>query len=179
VRRCERLDCVERKPLERQPANSAATGQLSEQVAKRMCRLELVVPVGDNDQRGHRVEAAREQLEHVERRLVGPVEVLENENRTRPAQFVAQRRRNIVRVRSGPRIAGDKVEQWPQRARSEERLAHSPKNSALRLLGIAEPAHKRRLADSRLAVDEHEAAVPAGRFGERLVKRIEARFALE
>ena len=59
-----------------------------------MRAIELVVAVAGEHERGNGLDLAREQPQHVERRLVGPVEVLEHEDRrAAPAQLADQRRR--------------------------------------------------------------------------------------
>jgi hypothetical protein len=62
-----------------------------------MSPVELVFAVGGEDERGHRADTSREDPEDVERRLVGPVQVLEHEHRgALIAKHAQQRGRHLV-----------------------------------------------------------------------------------
>ena len=54
--------------------------QFSEYEPKRMDTVEFVVPVARQEESGHRLDPARHQPQNVERRLVCPVDVLEDNN---------------------------------------------------------------------------------------------------
>ena len=59
--------------------DSALRRQIAEHDPQRMGRIELVVAVGDDDEDGDRLQPAREQAHDVQGRLIGPMDVLEDE----------------------------------------------------------------------------------------------------
>ena len=67
------------------PADRRTRGELAEHDPQRIGDVELVVAVAGDDERGHRLDPAGEQAEDVERRLVGPVHVLEHEDGRAPS----------------------------------------------------------------------------------------------
>ena len=137
-------------------------GQLAEHQREGVTAVELVVAVAGEDERGDALHLARQEAQHVERRLVGPVEVLEHEDaRARPAQLADERTGDLV----GSRLAGDQllelavshlgdVEQRAERAWSEQALAGAPQDPRRRAAPIAERAQQGGLAGARLAADE-------------------------
>ena len=139
-RRCERasagaVDAVRRRqPRHGARATAAATvirWRRSAGRARRAAddRAQLVVAVGRDHQRRHPRHPPAEQLHDIERRLVGPVQILEDDDR-RAAQSRAPtpraRRSRRRRARSAPparrRLGGD-VQQRTERPRREQRLA--------------------------------------------------------
>jgi len=61
--------------------------------------VELVVAVAGENEGGNALHLARQQAQHVERRIVGPVEVLEHEHGRAPAgQLTDERARDLVRA---------------------------------------------------------------------------------
>ena len=80
VRRRQLGDGLQRQRLEPQAGRLAAC-ELAERDAQRMPAVELVVAVAGHEQRGHGRDAAAQQPQHVERRGVGPVHVLEHDDR--------------------------------------------------------------------------------------------------
>ena len=99
-----------------------------------MVTSQLVVPVADNQQNGNAVASSRQQPNNVECRLVGPVDILEHENRRRtPFKGVDKRGRDLVGSRLAPRDLGEltadlleHAERRPERARREERVTRPP-----------------------------------------------------
>jgi hypothetical protein len=91
---------------DREPRHSARRGQLSEHERERVDAVELVVAVAGEDEGGHALDLAGQQAQHVERRLVGPVEVLEHEHgRAPPGQLPHERAGDLVR----PGFPGDEL----------------------------------------------------------------------
>ena len=83
-----------------------ASRELAEHDAQRVVALELVVAVGRDHQRRHARHAPAEQVHEVERRLVGPVQVLEDDDRASRGRRAPERRAprwRTRRVRSAPR----------------------------------------------------------------------------
>jgi len=58
-----------------------------------MTRVELIVAIRDSDEGRHRVDPAAEQLEHIQRRLVRPVDIFENHDCGLRAQRARQVRK--------------------------------------------------------------------------------------
>jgi hypothetical protein len=146
-----------------------------------------VVAVAEDEQCAGVADATAEVLDKVERRVVGPVHVLEDDDRRcrRPRQLVehgGEERGAIARPRQraaqrGAGRAGDVVER-PERPRRRQRFARAPEHAAAAEPG-GEALEQRRLADPRLAADEDGAAVTARRGIGSVAERREQRLALE
>ena len=175
----ERGDRPRRQRREREPGQRRLR-QLAERDAQRVVALELVVAVGDRDERRHRRDPACEQAEQVERRLVGPVQVLEHDDRWRaPPQLVEQRGQHVARpgaaldeVGQLAACLGGDVEQRPERPRRVQRLARAREHADGKV--GAERVEERRLADPGLSGDEHEPPATAlGHSREGARERVE------
>ena len=152
------------------PRDRSRRAQLPEHQCERVRAVELVVAVAGQDERGHGLDLACQQAHHVERRLVGPVEVLEHENGGASAgQLADERAGDLVR----PSVARDEllelaarqfgyVEQGAQRARREQRRAGAPEDPRRVAPLIAELPNQSGLADARLAPDEDHRPGPTG-----------------
>ncbi len=155
---------VLRKRSDREAAREPAGRQLAQDDPERMLRVDLAVAVADDHERGNRLDTASEQPEDVERRLVRPVRVLEDEDGARlRRELVRQRRRQLVRHRARldgrPKLAADVVgdrQHRTERARREQRVAASPEHAHLGFVALPEPPHDRRLPDARLAAEQDE-----------------------
>ena len=119
----------------------------------------FVVAVGDDDQRRRSGDTTTEDAQHVERRLVRPMHVLEHEHH-RLTQLLQQRQRHLARVPAGLDIQSEpsadlhsEIEVRPER-RHGQLLAGAEQNAPLNPRD--EGAHERRLAHARLATDEQE-----------------------
>ncbi len=115
-----------------------------------MVALDLVVAIGGEHERFSRVDAPAKHAQDVERGLVGPVHVLEHEQR-RPRELVHERRRHA------PRLACEldpEVEERPERGRRRQVLARTEQYRPVR----CKRPHEGRLAHTRLAPDEEQAA---------------------
>ena len=138
--------------------------KLAQHNPQRMCAVKLV-SVGGDEQRRETLDAPPEQPQNIECRLVGPMNILEHDNRRRPpARLVHQHSRNVGRPRAAVERAGElaacelrDVEQRSERTRREERVAASPQDTGRAAGRFTEPPQQRRLPDARLAADEHEA----------------------
>ena len=137
---------------------------LAQRDAKRVDAVELVIPERPEHEGTRSLDLAREQSQHIERRLVGPVQVFEHEHGrpTAPNQ-AGQRFDDLVRAGSASDLPlefaagllGD-IHEWPERARRRERVARTPEDAGWCV--HAEVAHQGRLAGSSLARDEDQAA---------------------
>jgi hypothetical protein len=105
--------------------------------------------------------------------------ILDDKNgRRRPLELAHQNhseqvRLGITHADSFERAADDPgdIKKRTQRPRREQRIATAPKDARLPLL-VTEPAHKRRLPDPSLALDQHKPAAAArdnrfNRIGQR------------
>src|SRR5437588_4919665 len=131
-----------------------------------MRAVKLIVSVTGKDERGDRLDSSREEPQNVERRLVRPVDVLEDEDgSSSSAQLACERRDDFVR----PGLARDDLAELPARAlrdgkqrtkRSgrEERIAVAPQDSRRRTALFAEAAQECRLPHTSFATDEHDPA---------------------
>ena len=155
-----------RQRCELQPASAAA--ELAEHDPQLLGALELVISVAREHQRRHRGGRARQQHEHIERRLVGPVDILEHEHRGPAALEVpAQGRRDLMRTRSRLderlELASDRgcdVPERAERSRGSQRRAGAPEDP--QSLRVAEAPQQRRLPDPRLAADEQDPPLRGG-----------------
>ncbi len=75
-----RGDLVLREPLELQPAHAARPVPAADQAAQRVRAVQLVGAVREHEQDLRVVQAAHEQRDQLERRAVGPVQVLEHDH---------------------------------------------------------------------------------------------------
>ena len=157
--------------------------QLPERDPQRMRPVELVVTVGGDDEGREVVEPAGQEPEDVEGGGVGPVEVLEDEDRRGQAVRAGlDRARQRVDDLRGRRLLGDEhrevaagllgdVGERPERPRGVERVAGAREDPRLRMLG-REGAQQRRLPDPGLAREEDE---PAAALAQRRVVGVRER----
>ena len=152
-----------------------------------MRRLELALAIRDHDECTNRLGPPRDQANDVERRLVGPVHVLDHrDRRLHGAHFLEQRQEDGMRLlalvtrKQGMHPPGSPPCRPEDRAAAASRARRTPPTArASRVPRLAEPAHQRALADARLARDEHEPAAPGGDVVEALLQRFQERRALE
>jgi hypothetical protein len=126
VRR-ERADGGHRQRRQREP-DDVGGREIAEHDPQGMAWPQLVVAIGEHEQRRDVLDAPAQELDQVERRLVGPMQVLEHgDDGWLPSEFVQDRREQHARGSSGlerraqrgPGVAGDVVD-GPQRPRGEE-----------------------------------------------------------
>ena len=128
-----------------------------------MCAVELVVTVSEDHEHAHRVHPTAEHSDHVERRLVRPVEILEDEHRLAALELLSQRVEHFVGttptlddvVERPVRLACD-VGEGVQGSWCEQRVAMSLEDARRMPEARGERAHEGRLSDPGLARDEHE-----------------------
>jgi hypothetical protein len=148
--------------------DGAGRGELAENKAQRMAWAELVVAVGAHDQCTGR-QPTGDESRHVERCLVGPVEVLEDDDRgLARAELPEHSSRHVVRAG----IAGEQpselsvdifgdIQQRAEWARCEEGVAGSPQHTRRGALLGRERLCERGLADARFPADEDQPAAVA------------------
>ena len=162
-----------RQPAQRQVPYMVAAGCLAQQAMKRVVAVQLVVAVGQ-DQDGRQVgDPPDEVAQRVERRVVSPVNILDHQHGRMfgPGQFRAQGGEHAVpfaAVRDGAaELGSDAANQVAERAkgpRGRQIIAVADEHPALGGQVRAQRLDQAGLADPRLAHDQHNGPVPAGRF---------------
>ena len=150
-------DGLERERRHDEPLDGASGGEVADEEAKRMRPGQLVVAVRAEDEQPRSVRAARQQPHRVERRLVGPVQVLEHDDgRLARAGRVEQRSGDLMRGRASVDRLGERtaelvrdVDERAERPRGGERVAGAPRHSRHTVDLGAEGPRERRLADAR------------------------------
>src|SRR5215471_14650735 len=148
-----------------------AAGCLAQQAVKRVLAVQLVVAVGQ-DQDGRQVgDPPDEVTQRVKRRVVGPVNVLNNQNcrMLSPVQFRAQGGEHPVavtavchRVAELGSYAAHQVAERAQGPRSRQIVAVADKHPALGGQVRAQSLDQAGLADPRLTNDQRNGPMPAG-----------------
>ena len=172
-----------RQRRQRQPAHRAP-GQGAQQALQRVRRAELVVAEGQDEHRGDRLDPPRHVAEHVERRVVGPVDVLDDERRRRRGRELGQDRgvdavhRPAVGERRRQRSTGLQrgVAQRAERPRRHQVVARRQQHPRPSGRLAREGADHAGLADPGSAADEHDGPAAGGgvldgadQCGERVV----------
>ncbi|HEY8639933.1 MAG TPA: hypothetical protein VIL53_05455 [Solirubrobacterales bacterium] len=131
-----------------------------------MIPIEVVVAVACEHERGYGFHSAGNQTENVERGLVGPMQVFQNQHARSCCELAQQAlpyfeglraaRNQIAQLASG--LLRD-VAYGAQRAGREQRVARAPKESRPGRVSVPEGTQERCLSDSRFAGDEDHAAV--------------------
>jgi hypothetical protein len=130
----------------------------------------VVVTVGEHEQRGQPLDAAGEEGQRVEARVVGPVHVLHHHHGHRAArELVEQRSEHGLHVgrcqRAGQRRAGlaAQVEHRPQGARGQQVVTGALADRDTGVQPGEERPHQRRLAHPGAAADERDTPPAAPR----------------
>ena len=117
---------------------------------------------GEDQAPGRAHEAAAEERDEVERAVVGPVEVLDDDDRggrelvERGGEHVLARARAVERGEQRPAGLARHVAERAHRARRDQRVARAPEH-APRGQGAADVGDQRGLADARLAGHDGDA----------------------
>ena len=160
-----------RQPAQRQMPDTVAAGRLAQQAMERVLAVQLVVAVGE-DQDGRQVgDPPDEETQRVERRVVSPVNVLNNQNGRMlgPGQFGAQGGEYAVAVAAVGHGAAElgsyaahKVAEWAKGPRGRQIIAVADEHPALGGQMGAQCLDQAGLADPRLAHDQRNGPAPAG-----------------
>ena len=175
VRLGELRDSLERERREWHSRERESRCHLAEHDPDGMPRIQRLVAVAQDDEHRGRRDPAGHQPEHVERRLVGPVKILHHHHRRfAPAQFVDQRRCDLVGDRLTPKLFGELRPDLPgevlnrsQGSGREQRVARTSEHPCRARQVSAEPVDQRRLAATSLSGDEHHAPLPHGNISQR------------
>ena len=172
VRRGKRRDCVGRQRLEMNPHDAGSRGEITEDDTQRMRARKLIRPVGDDDKCAELLDATAEKANDIQRRLVGPMRVLDDE-RDAAARLVDESVEYGAR-----RVALDPhVDEGPERPRRAQPVARARQDPLAEL--VEKLTHECALADAGVARDENESATPGPRRIERLLEDGEGSVPLE
>ena len=149
-----------------QTFDRASGAHLSEHETKRVSRLERLSSIRQDDECRHPVEFPTDEPQHVQGRLVGPVRVLDHEDRWPASPKLSNERLRQVegdwtpvnQLAEVPARALGYVEYRPERCGSEERVAGTPEHPGLPCVRVAVVADQSRLPRARLPFDEDEEA---------------------
>ena len=177
-------DRVDRQRVQHHAAGGAVGGQVAEHGPQRVRGTDLVVAVGEHDHDRVIADAPRQEPHEIQRRLVGPVDVLEDDDHR--ASGGAQRveggleqlaARCVLVEEVGDRSpdGGGDVRQRTEGSRGGEGVAPPPHDVRLGVQ-FGELRQQRRLAHAGLAGHQHDPARPrcgvvegAPEDGQRLV----------
>ena len=137
---------------------------LPEHDPQRVGDVEPVFAVAGDYERGHGLDATGEQAKDVERGLVRPVQILDDEDDRSPCvQLLHERAGNLVghcaALDERDELASDRVRDLDQRAERpgrEQRVAGAAQNGRPVDLLVAERADKSSLADAGLASEQDD-----------------------
>ena len=186
VRLGESSNCVRGEGRKRHSAKGDGRCELTEHESQRVTRVQLLLPIAQGDHGADRLDAAGDEADHVERRLVRPVDVLDHDDRRpAPAQLFDERRGHGVWDRVAAKEVGQSVAclgrdvvERAERLRRQERVAHPPEDAHVPGPAGAELLQERRLPGTCLAGDHRHAAVPRCRLGECRFQRGQLALAL-
>ena len=160
-----------RQPAQRQMPHVVAAGRLAQQAMKRVLAVQFVVAVGE-DEHGWQVGNPPDEItQRVQRRIVSPVNVLNNQNGQvpGPGQFRAQGGEHTVAfaaVRQGAAQLGShaahEVAERPKSPRGRQIIAVADEHPALGGQLGAQRVDQAGLADPRLAHDQRNGPVAVG-----------------
>jgi hypothetical protein len=134
---------------------------------------QLGLAIAHQQRRRERFDPSTHQTQHIQRRVVRPVDIFEHHDRRRARlELSHQRRGNVERSRVGlhqllelaARALGD-VDEGPERTGREQRITGPPKDARAGRAVVAEASEQRGLAHTGLPTDEHQAPTRAGLHG--------------
>ena len=143
-----------------------------------MLRADLVVAVGRDQQNGCLIEPAAEVAEEVERRLVRPVDVLDDCDCRSRAELLESCRKDLPPAKCPVEARRELVERGERLGR-EQPVARRPDDPRLPGLLLSECADEGGLPDAGLAADEHEASMARSCRAEVLAESREVRAPLD
>ncbi len=174
-----------RKRGQRETADTG-TPQLAEHRADWIARSQAIVSIGCDHERGDPAHAGAEQREHVERGLVRPVQILDDDNR-RPVRLeLAHQRRQTTRglltafdrLRQRTVGHGGHIRERRKRSRGPQGVTPPPENTR-RHARMTETVDERSLADTALTANENQAPIARLRLQETLLEHRHDLLALE
>lgn len=163
--------------LHDETADGGRGGHVSPHQAERVAGAHLVVAVRGDQQRAPVHDAAGREPHQVQRRLVRPVQVLEDEHqRPAAAAIASSTSRKRVSLPSemrtvAPGRRGTTSSGGPRRAGRGEGIAAPGEHGGAVAGHLAEAAHERRLADPRLAPPRPRPTRAGGRLAQQPAQR--------
>ena len=142
---------------------------------------DLVLAIGHDEQHRQVDDATAEHRERLDRRLVCPMRVLDDDQcRTGSLEVLDEAAHEAITVvaRGNVEFCRD-LEERAERAWSDQRVAAPEADPATSADTSRERGDERRLADARLASDEHHSTVTRLRVPEPLAQQAELVVALE
>ncbi len=140
-------DTLGRQRRERHAADALGGRELAEDESEGIEAVELVVAVGREYERRRTAHPPAEHTHDVERRLVGPVDVLQDEHERPPTVTRAEERgsdrvrtTSVDRLGDRARCLGGDLEDRPERRRREEGVAGAPEDRGGFAELVGEPA---------------------------------------
>jgi len=145
--------------------------------------VELIVAVCGDDECGNRVDPASDDAQDVKSGFVGPVDVLDDDDRDGMSLQLSHERRGdfmrtYVALHEFFQVAAchpGKIDQGAERTWCKQRVTGAPQHSRVSASLVAELSHERRFPDSGLPSDKGE---PAARTDSHSGKRVGERFEL-
>ena len=119
---------LHREGLQRQRAQPVQGGEVAQELPGRVSRPDLEVAIAEQDRERHRLDASGEVAQHVRRRCVRPVQVLDHQHRRLRAQLGES---GLGRLHQPRLLGGDEcreprqpeLPERPQRTRCPQRVA--------------------------------------------------------
>jgi len=148
-------------------------GQLAERDAQRIVRGQVVVPVGDDEQHRQLAQPAAGEPQQVNRRLIGPVNILHHHHVQRPRRtdLPQQRAEQFLPPGSGraqvQQLAAEMIGEIVERTEGtggEQAVARSPQPAGAGQLPL-KMLQQGRLPDAGLPAESHQSALTAPRLG--------------
>ena len=168
VRRREHADRRERQGGQPDPDRRPRRDEVADHPAQGVVAVDLAVAIGDDESERQVAGAAAEHAEQLQRGVIGPVGVLDDDDgRTPAAEGVDERAEQAVAV--GRRVETERngdVEERPERSWRRQRVA-SPDGPRCDAGHVEELGDDGGLADAGVPGDESDPAVPARRVIER------------
>jgi hypothetical protein len=147
-----------------------------------MLACDLLIALRADEENGEVAKAATDNTQHVECRIVGPMQVLEdNDPRcgARLPQQCKERLENSITVSGVERFLqraihlGRDVCERGERASRQDRVARTPQDPHVNGPTLAEGIHYSRLADARFTGDKHKASSPLLAFDQQVRELVE------
>jgi hypothetical protein len=184
--RRERPHGAARERREREAVDGVA-GERAQEAVQRVTGPDLLVAQGQDEHGADRLDAARRVAEHVDGRVVGPVDVLNHEDRRAALRELLHERgedavgRAVVGQGRGQRSLGSRggIAQRPQGARRREIVGRCQHQAGAIVDAVGKGAHQGRLADARVARDQDRRSVAGRGVRHGVDQDVELRFSLE
>jgi hypothetical protein len=148
-------------------------------------RRQLVVAIRHNDHHARVLHPAGQQTKHIQRRRIRPMRILDHcHHQFAPpqrTQHQTRKRKPIIPLGcvSACRPCREQLAHWPERNRNRQRLTRPHNEHRTPLQPRPQPPQQRRLADPRLASNEHERSLPRARRINHRDERLKLQLTLE